>query len=158
MVNVLATWVVMCFHPWKKNPSLIGKKWSPEQEFSTVWCFVVAVLIGKMPCCWVGSGGTCAEPWGARQDALGISTLGKHKMPEYGASTLTLRFIWSVMCREVSLPSHHNILESHCCHYICLCMMPVMISIPDSRKRRWDSERHRACFVCPNYTWNKARY
>lgn len=157
MVGVLATWFVTCFYSWKKNPPLIDKKWSLNGELSAVWYIVVAVLIGKMPCCWVGSGGTCAEPWGARQDALGTSTLGRHKMPECGASSITLKFIWSVIFRGVSQPSPcHVILKPHCCHYIYMCMIPVMISIPDLWKERWDSEKHRACFICPSCMWNRA--
>lgn len=61
----------------------------------------------------------------------------------------------SVIFIEVFQPSPcRNIIESHCCHYISLCVMPVMISILDLWKEKWDSERHRACFTCPNYTWN----
>lgn len=103
---------------------------------------MVMVLTGELPRCCVSSGGTCraAEPWGAGHDALGIGMLGKHKMAECGANTITLWFIWSVVFRAASLLSHHSILKPHCCHYIYLCMTPVMIAIPD-----WFTEREMRC-------------
>lgn len=138
---------------WVRNGHLNG-------ELSTAWCIVMTGLTGKLPHCCVSSGATCraAEPWGARHDALSSSTLGKHKKPEHGASTIKLWFIRSAIFRGISLPSsHHSILKPRCCHCIYLCTMPVAITIPDLWKERWDAERHRACFICLSYTWNKAQ-